>query len=223
MVIHSPPPNLEKHRAFCEELGQEPIARAVTEELLYVLKQHALYHEGEWPVATFYSSPDRFFQAWRDGNEKEIGFQGRGSHLSHLTKGFELQYLRWDEEDPFYTIGDRDGLNFQGMLQGMLIATDMNGIMDSIDHVALGVNDFHNKRVLTYRPHDQVTAANEDNWEEDRLLENDDPYLGLFPATFPFESKNPLKSAPETWSAIGFTPDEIYDGLRSVGIKFPED
>ena len=112
------------------------------------------------------------------------------------------------------------------MKRGIVLATDLNEIIDINGYMALAVNDLDAKKVYSYKPKEKTSSKNQDKWEEKLLLAGEDPYAwadSIDEPEFPFESLNPLKTYPYTWTVIGFTTHDVFNALREIGFKFPVD
>ncbi len=229
---------LKQYNKWCQEHNRKPEEGRlipVNELLDHVLYLHDLYiTEDGRDLPHFYDSPEQFLRMWHIGGYDDVGLKQRGSILNPHCKGFELQYVTWDENDPFFEIaytkeqGGRSqekiwkGISDMGSLQGIVLATDLNGIIDISGYMALAINDFNNKRVLTYKPKEETSQKNQEKWKYYGLSEDEDPYIWDKGREFPFSSLNPLKTANHTWSVIGFSPDDVYDIFRKLGFTFPE-
>ncbi len=208
-------PDLKKHRKWCKAEGREQSLRPINEELGEILSIH---ERGIFGTPQFFETVDLFLEALMNGYKTgELG-----AKLDTRKKGFQLGYVDWDENSPYYRIGDWEGLNQFVAVESILIATDLNGLIDDRDYVSLGINDFDNRRILAYKPREELsnprlTAL----WKEKRLMEDEPVYLWK-DENFPFQSKNPLKAAPYNWMMVGLKPQDVYDGFRKPGFVLPE-
>ena len=225
--------------------------RSVDDVVKNVIRDHKLFLDDrkktartkKWYHPHFFETPLGFFTAWIDGYSA-MNEGKRGGILDPLAKGFELRYATWDKNDPYFqisyqkrfkdrsgneTISDElwEGTDWLGrMNRGIVLATDLNGIIDINGYMALAVNDLDAKRVYSYKPKEKTSEKNKDNWKEKTLLAGEDPYVladSIDEPEFPFKSLNPLKTVGHTWTAIGFTPHDIFNALREIGFKFPND
>ena len=202
-------PDLRKHITWCRKNNRKPNLIPIDKKLKEIRSMQDGLKKGH---QYYCEDPLSFFKLWREGL------------LQRDIKGFELQYVNWVEGTPYYKIGEWEGVNDFGRVEGIVIASDLNGLVDDKDFTSLAVNDFDRLRVLAYKPKEEVHEKNKGRWEENLLMENEDPYISWFhkPAEFPFSSLNPLKSAPYTWISVEYSPQEIYNALKDIGIKFPE-
>ncbi len=209
-------PDLKRHREWCKAEGREPNLRPIDELLEEILSIHK---RGVFGMPEFFGTVDRFLEAWMNGYKTGE----HGVKLHHRTKGFQLEYVDWDENSPLYRIGAWEGLNLFGDVESIIIATDLNGLVDSRDYMSLGINDFGNQRVLAYKPREELSNFRlVDSWKEKGLMEDEPVYLGVGGESFPFKSRNPNKSAPYTWLMVGLQPQDVYDGFRALGFVFQE-
>lgn len=213
------PPGLEKHLRWCAENGREPNLESITKALDDALSLHEDFLRRKWPRPCYFDSPLTLLDAWKRGYERKRGIL---NPIYPYAKGFELQYVTWDEKDPYHRIDDWQGLGGDGRLEGIVIATDLNGILDISGWMALAVNDFDNKRILTYKPKEEVSDRNQATWRKNTFITNEDPYVTDRKREFPFSSLNPLKTANHTWITIGYSPHDIYNALKQIGFKFPD-
>lgn len=157
---------------------------------------------------------ERFFRTWSEGYDEGA-----------TPQGFELYYTNWIRGTPHFEVGRWTGIDFLGRPDSILIAVDHNRICDIRDRMALGVNDFDKERVLAYQevPEFFQQQAFGRLLKPRELQPDRNPYS--FPSQsvdFPWDSVNVLKAHDSAWTAMHVTPAEIYDGLRDVGVIFPD-
>ena len=227
------PPGLEKHMDWCRENERKPNLKSFKEALDGVLISHEEYLKKEEGVTSpdFFPNPLAFLSAWKEGYKRKRW----GGILDPISKGFELQFVTWDENSPYYKI-EKDGkvlwdaVKWDGSLDGIVVATDLNGITDQVGYMCLGVNDLDNKEVLSYKSdRTLISIKNRQKWRRNTLIAGEDVYVtqfigrssGLAPE-FPYSSVNPNKTVKYTWVMIEFSPHDVYDALRNLGFKFPQ-
>lgn len=223
------PPGLEKHLEWCSQNGREPTLKSIKETLDDALFEHGRYLKKEQGVPSphFFPTPSDFLKAWQEGYR----IKGRRSILSPRSKGFELQFVTWDESSPYYRI-ERDGkvlweaVRDWGVLDGIVIATDINGITDQYGYMCLGVNDLDTQRILAYKPKNEISEENRSKWRKNTFIAEEDIYVTGFidgrKPEFPYTSIAPDKTGLHTWIMIGFSPHDVYNALRKLGFIFPK-
>ncbi len=209
-------PSLKKHREWCINKERELRLRPIDDLLEEIIRIH---NSGVLGMPQFFGTADSFLEAWMNGYKTGES----GVKLHSRKKGFQLEYVDWDEKSPYYRIGDWEGLDLFGAVESIIIATDLNGLVDDRDYISLGINDFDNRRVLAYKPREKLSNPRlRASWKEKKLMEDEPVYLYVGGESFPFKSKNYLKASPCTWIMAGLKPQDVYDGFRKLGFVFPE-
>ncbi|MBI2668114.1 hypothetical protein HYX17_05105 [Candidatus Woesearchaeota archaeon] len=214
----------EKSREYHRKIGRDPnssIILPLSDALNDALDWHNMFLNGKESVDPhFTENPDEFFKMWMRGYSEER------SPFSPLHKGFELHYISYDEEDPYHKIGDWKGMDDWGVLEGIIIVADLNGMPNRYNrYISLVINDFDKKRVLAYREKEYISEENQSRWKEKTLMNGEHPTDTLLCGSEMEEPKFPYMwsaLSENTWTSVGFAPKEIYDSLRKLGFKFPE-
>lgn len=202
---------------------------------------------GHWPKRTYFSGIEDFLDTWKRGYESERSQFGTNKYSNK--HGFELFYVNWHPDTPFFKIGDHEGIHYMGGeradLRLPIILGDNNGMNDQYGYLNLGVNDFRTQKVLVFRERrfgyedelhlrdKRFKPKNRNQTQKFRksALTREIPkplrddlhyYCWSGEDRFPFISPNNLKSLHNMWTAVGIDPSEIYKAVEDLGFVFPE-